>query len=88
LFNNEEQGNKVKIRNYQSCLGCDLTKLYSNRKAAYEAYMRKTRGKIKIFDSASIHKRQIETICKEFKPSLIIFDQIDKIKGLIVIEKI
>lgn len=80
-FNNEEQGGKVKIRTYQASLGVDLTRLYSNRKAAYEAYMKKTRGKIKIFDSASISKRQIETICKQYKPSLIIFDQIDKIKG-------
>lgn len=80
-FNNEEQGNKVKIRTYQASLGCDLTKLYSNRKGAYEAYMKRTKGRIKIFDSASIHKRNIESICKEFKPSLIIFDQIDKIKG-------
>lgn len=80
-INNEEQGNKVKVRTYQASLGCDLVKLYSNRQASYEQYMARTKGKIKIFDSASAHKRKIEAICKELKPSLIIFDQIDKIKG-------
>lgn len=80
-FNNEEQGNKVKVRCYQASLATDLPKLYSRRKEAYDAYMKRTKGKIKILDSASIHKRKVEQICKELKPSLIIFDQIDKIKG-------
>ena len=80
-FNNEEQGNKVKVRCYQAALGCDLTKLYQDRPKSYAEFIKRTSGRIKIFDSASTHKRQIESICKEFKPSLIIFDQIDKIKG-------
>lgn len=79
--NNEEQGGKVKVRTYQAALGCDLSKLYSDRKRATEYYTKFTKNKINILDSASINKRQIESICKEIKPSLIIFDQIDKIKG-------
>lgn len=80
-FNNEEQGSKVKIRLYQASLGIPLEILYSNRKSCYNEYMDKTGGLVKIFDSASIHKRQVEAICKQYNPSLIIFDQIDKIKG-------
>ena len=80
-FNLEEQGNKVKVRCYQASLGCDLVKLYSNRPRTQEYYMKNTKGKLKIFDSASVNKRQIETICKQFNPSLIIFDQLDKVKG-------
>ena len=80
-INNEEQGGKVKIRCFQASLGVTLTELYMDRKKSYNKYMEKTNGKIKIFDSASINKRQVEKICKELKPSLIIFDQIDKIKG-------
>ena len=80
-FNNEEQGNKVKVRCYQAALGCDLHKLYVDRPKSYAEYMKRTCGNIKIFDSATANKRQIDAICKEFKPSLIIFDQIDKIKG-------
>lgn len=80
-FNLEEQGNKVKVRCYQASLGCNLVKLYSNRPRTQEYYMKNTKGKLKIFDSASVNKRQIETICKQYSPSLIIFDQLDKVKG-------
>lgn len=80
-FNNEEQGNKVKIRLYQAALGQFLVDLYSDRKKAYNNYMALTGGRIKIYDSASIHKKQVERIIKEVDPACIIFDQIDKIKG-------
>lgn len=80
-YNNEEQGNKVKVRCYQAALGYDLAQLYSNRPKAQEDFIKQTHNNIKIYDSASTHKRQIESICKQFNPSLIIFDQIDKIKG-------
>jgi len=80
-FNNEEQGNKVKVRLYQAALGCDLATLYSNRKASHEKYLALTKGNIKLYDNASVHKRQVERIVKEMNPSLILFDQIDKIKG-------
>lgn len=80
-FNNEEQGNKVKVRLYQASLGFGLAQLYSDRKKSYNEYMKRTKGNIKLLDSASIHKRQVERIVKETKPALIVFDQIDKIKG-------
>jgi replicative DNA helicase len=80
-INNEEQGGKVKIRCFQASLGCSLTELYSDREKSYNRYMEKTHGNIKIYDSASINKRQVEKICKDMQPGLIIFDQIDKIKG-------
>lgn len=80
-FNNEEQGNKVKVRCYQAALGITLSELYSDRNKWYNKYMEVTKGNIKIFDSASINKRQVEKIVKEYKPALILFDQIDKIKG-------
>lgn len=80
-FNNEEQGNKVQVRVFQAALGCNLEKLYSDRARSQKYFARSTGNNIKIFDSASIHKRQVERICKELQPSLILFDQIDKIKG-------
>ena len=80
-FNNEEQGSKVKVRCYQAALACELSKLYADRVRAQQVYLERTGGKIKIYDSASIHKKQVESICKEVNPSLIIFDQIDKIRG-------
>lgn len=80
-FNNEEQGSKVKTRCYQATLACDLTKLYSDRPKAHELFLKHTAGRIKIFDNAAIHRRQVENLCKSMQPSLIIFDQIDKIRG-------
>jgi replicative DNA helicase len=80
-FNNEEQGNKVKLRCYQAALGLNMTQLFSNLKGNRNAYMAKTNGKHKIFDAGIIHKSTVEQVCKQFKPSLVIFDQIDKITG-------
>jgi hypothetical protein len=80
-FNNEEQGSKVKLRCYQASLGLNMTQLFANLQANQEAYLAKTKGKHKIFDSAQIHKHTVEQVCKQYKPSLVIFDQIDKIQG-------
>lgn len=80
-FNNEEQGNKVQLRLYQAMLGCDMTTLFSDIKGNQQKFHDMGGQYIRIFDSASIHKKQIEQLCKELKPSAIILDQIDKIKG-------
>lgn len=80
-FNNEEQGKKVKLRVYQAALQATVSSLRQDPIRARETYKRRVNDKIKIIDSASIHKRQVEAICKKENPSLILFDQIDKIKG-------
>jgi replicative DNA helicase len=80
-FNNEEQGNKVKIRTFQATLGVTLTELFANRQGNNELYLQRTHGNLKIYDSASINKRQIEHICRELNPKCIVIDQIDKLKG-------
>ena len=81
LFNNEEQGGKVQLRLYQAMLGCTLTELFSDIDGNQKRYMELGGSNIKIYDSASIHRKQVEQIVRELEPSLIIFDQIDKIKG-------
>ena len=81
FFNNEEMGEAVKGRLFQAALGCTINHLRKAPDRAQEAYREATKGKIRLLDSASIHKRQVEEICEREKPSLIIFDQIDKIKG-------
>lgn len=80
-FNNEEQGNKVMLRCYQATLGCTMTELYRDLKGNKQKYRELTKGNIKLYDSGTIHKKQIEAMCKQFKPGLIIIDQIDKIHG-------
>jgi Autographiviridae putative DNA helicase len=80
-FNNEEQGNKVKIRCFQAALGLNSSKLFHERTQNQERYRNLVGDRIRIYDSASIHKRDVERICKDLRPALIVFDQIDKIKG-------
>lgn len=80
-FNNEEQGSKVKIRCYQAALGLPLQELFRDRGKSAKTYKDLVGDKIRIFDSASIYRKEVERLCKELSPSLIVFDQIDKIKG-------
>lgn len=80
-FNNEEVGSQVMLRIYQSTLGIDNVALFRDLEANRRKYHEITGGKIKLVDQASISWKRIEQICKALKPSLIVFDQIDKIKG-------
>lgn len=80
-FNNEEEGKRVQLRIYQAFLECDRATLWSDLPANYERYMENGGKYIQLFDAGIIHKTQVEQLCREFKPSMIILDQIDKIHG-------
>ena len=80
-FNNEEQGEKVLIRCIQACLGITTQELFVDYKKHRDKYREITKEKLHIFDAASIHTRDVERLCSRYNPSLIIFDQIDKLKG-------
>jgi KaiC/GvpD/RAD55 family RecA-like ATPase len=81
-INNEEQSEKVMIRCIQASTEASLPELYSNLTVFDQAFKQKTRGKLKIIkDVAVIHKSTVEKLCRRLQPSLIIFDQIDKIVG-------
>lgn len=80
-FNNEERGSKVILRNYQAALGVTLTELLSDRRRCETKYREATKGNIRLIDSASIHRREVEKLVERLSPALVIFDQIDKIKG-------
>ena len=80
-FNNEEDGKKVQIRCYQAALGVTLEELFVDKTRANAEYHSVTGGKIKIFDSAGISKNQVERLCKDYQPSAVVFDQLDKIRG-------
>jgi replicative DNA helicase len=81
-FNNEEQGNKVGIRVYQAALGLTTQDLFRNKTKNKEDYVALTGNRIKILDfEDSSSKHRIEGVLKQYKPALIIFDQIDKIRG-------
>lgn len=79
--NNEEGGDKVKIRCYQASLGIELQELKDNFQQHRQEFINKTGDRIKIYDDAGMTRRDIEARCKELQPSLLILDQIDKIIG-------
>jgi hypothetical protein len=80
-FNNEQEIREVIVRCYQAALGIDYTQLLADPNGNRTKYVEATKDNIKFKDDASIHYKQVEKICESVKPSLILFDQIDKIKG-------
>lgn len=80
-FNNEEQGEKVMLRCYQAALGYTQEQLYADLQGNKKKFQTYTKGNFKMIDAASIHRSEIERICEVVKPSLIVFDQIDKLAG-------
>lgn len=81
-FNNEEQGSKVALRCYQATLGLTTESLFDDIDHNQEKYITLTDNRIKIYDfDDSSRASRIDAILKESTPALIIFDQIDKIKG-------
>lgn len=80
-FNNEEQHKKVMIRLIQAALGIPMQELAKDL-GRYEAqYKELTKDKLKIPNLTTMHKRDVESIVKEYKPSFIIVDQLSKVKG-------
>lgn len=80
-FNNEQAGADVQERISQATLGATREQLYKDLDGNDAQYNARIRGKLILIDNASFNKRDIEGILKELKPSLIVFDQIDNLKG-------
>lgn len=80
-FNNEEQHRKVMLRIIQASLGVTIQELARDLRGYEANFLEKTGNRIQIPDMDIIHKRDVEAICKEYNPSLIVFDQLSKIKG-------
>ena len=80
-INNEEQGGKVMLRCMQAFFGFGTPQLISDIEGNGKRFYQYTDNKFKLFDQAIIHKNEIERLCESIKPSLIIIDQIDKIRG-------
>ena len=80
-FNNEEDGAAIELRIFQASLGCTLAELRAFPNESNDKFIALGGTNIKLFDSASIHRGQVEELCKIHNPALIVFDQLDKIKG-------
>lgn len=80
-LNNEEDGRKVMMRVYQAYFGITLDKLLSNVRRWQDEFQSAVGDKFYLFDSAQIGKRDVEKIVEQLDPALLIYDQMDKIKG-------
>lgn len=80
-FNNEEQHKKVMLRIIQASLGISIQELSRDLGGYEQLYKEKTKDRIKIPRLDIIHRRDVESICKEYQPAAIVFDQLAKIKG-------
>jgi len=80
-FNNEEQHRKVMLRIIQASLGISIGELASDLQGYEKLYRERTGDRIHIPNMDIIHRKDVEAICKEVNPSMIIFDQLSKIKG-------
>lgn len=80
--NNEERGEKVQSRLMQSALQMDRDRFLSLDPDLISAeYEKRTKGHLKLGDFARLHRSDIERICEEMHPALLVIDQIDKVKG-------
>lgn len=80
-FNNEQAGETVQSYAYRSVLGLTDQELYATIDENEKRYKELTNDNIRIYDSASIHRKDAEDIIRRYGASLIVFDQITKIKG-------
>jgi hypothetical protein len=80
-INNEEQNSKVKSRVYQAALGITLQEMLSNTPHWDKEYKKILGGKILIPNRSSYTRWDVEKLCRKYKPSLVVIDQLPKIKG-------
>ena len=81
-FNNEEQGKKVAVRCFQALFGLTNKELFNDKENNANEYKEQVGNRIKIYDyEDSSSTSRIESIIKNTNPALIIFDQIDKVRG-------
>jgi RecA-family ATPase len=80
-FNNEEQHKKVMLRCIQAALGVSMQDIAKDIRGYEEQYKAITKDKLKLPNFDTTHKREMEAICKEYKPSFIIIDQVSKVRG-------
>ena len=80
-FNNEQPGQEVMEYLYRACLGLTTAQLHATIEENEKRYENRIGSRIRVFDNASIYRRDVERILNQYTPSLVIFDQIDKLKG-------
>lgn len=81
-FNNEEQGAKVQVRVIQAYFAVTTKELNEKRNLINE-FSAKFGEKFRLLDDTkgTLDKYLVEAVCEKYSPSLVLFDQIDKVGG-------
>lgn len=80
-FNNEQPGELMYYRAVQAFLGIPAEVFFKYKKQAITKFRVQTEGRFLIYDSAHMHRRDVERICRTYNPALLVFDQLRKVKG-------
>lgn len=83
-LNNEQESYVVQMRIIQSTVGMTRDEMWQDDEGTNARYMELTKGLIRVYpndDHTDIYKSEAEDLIEYLKPSLIVMDQIDKIKG-------
>lgn len=83
IFSNEEDGNRVMIRLYQSVLGWttkDILADPAKAKSEYESIMGSL-DRIRIVHTSQLHRKDCERAIERYNPDLIVFNMLSKISG-------
>tara|TARA_R110000787_G_scaffold6262_1_gene22154 strand:+ start:2842 stop:4065 length:1224 start_codon:yes stop_codon:yes gene_type:complete len=76
---NEEATHRVAIRYLTACTGMTTNDIRSNMKKAGEAF-EPIRDNLKMVDASSWDMNRVESLCKSYKPDILVIDMLDKIK--------
>lgn len=80
-LNNEEDGWKVMLRVYCAYFGVTSDVILSNVKKYRDLFKTQVGNRFRLFDSSTIGRSDVERLVSRLNPSLVVYDQIDKIKG-------
>lgn len=81
FFFNEEAGARMKWRLFQAYFGATEERIKGNIKKCQERFLEETKGLFHFYNMPMIQKREVDSICKEMHPGLIVIDNIDKVYG-------
>lgn len=79
--NNEEGGNKVLLRCYQSLLGVTTKELFSERVLNEQKYVSVCGQRLRLLNDPTLNAQAIEHHIGREKPAIVVIDQLDKIHG-------
>ena len=84
IFNNEEAGEKILLRSYQSTLNRTISDISSKPESdTVSDYAKVLRSKdaIEVVDDADLTITKVEKIIKSTKPDIVVFNVLDKVRG-------